>query len=42
VDDFTIDEKNKIISTPACMLTGNISEVASGIEKLALKILEWI
>ena len=41
VGDLSVDEENKIISTPAYMLAGKISEAASGIEKLVLKILEW-
>ena len=41
VNDFTVDEENKIASTPAYMLAGNISEAASGIEKLVHRILEW-
>ena len=42
VDDFIVDEENKIVSTPAYMLAGNISEAASGIEKLVHKIMEWV
>ena len=38
VDDFIVDEENKIVSTPAYMLAGNISEAARGIEKLVKKI----
>ena len=41
VENLSIDEESKIISTPAYMLAGNISEAASGIEKLVLKVLEW-
>ena len=41
VDDFIVDEENKIVSTPAYMLANNISEAASGIEKLVQKILSW-
>jgi len=41
VNDFTVDEENKIVSTPAYMLAGDISEAASGIEKLVHRILEW-
>ena len=33
VTEFVIDEKNKIISTPAYMLAGNISEAYEGIDK---------
>ena len=42
VDDFIVDEENKIVSTPAYMLAGSISEAASGIEKLVQKIVSWI
>ena len=42
VDDFIVDEENKIVSTPAYMLADNISEAASGIEKLVHRILEWV
>ena len=42
VDDFIVDEENKIVSTPAYMLAGSISEAASGIEKLVQKILTWV
>ena len=41
-DDFIVDEENKIVSTPAYMLAGNISEAASGIEKLVHRILKWV
>lgn len=40
VRDFVVDEKNKIVSTPAYMLGQRISEVAEGIEKLVNKVLE--
>ena len=39
VDNFVLDQENKIVSTPAYMLAGNISEAAAGIEKLVHKIL---
>jgi enhancing lycopene biosynthesis protein 2 len=42
VDDFIVDEENKIVSTPAYMLADNISEAALGIEKLVHRILEWV
>lgn len=42
VDEIVVDKKNKIISTPAYMLGPSISCVASGIEKLVLKILAMI
>ena len=41
VDDFVVDEENKIASTPAYMLASSISEAASGIEKLVQQILAW-
>ena len=42
VDDFIVDEENKIVSTPAYMLAGSIAEAASGIEKLVHRTLEWV
>jgi len=42
VDDCIVDEENKIVSTPAYMLAGNISEAASGIEKLVHQIMKWV
>lgn len=33
VTEFVVDEKNKLISSPAYMLAGRISEAATGIEK---------
>ena len=41
IDDFIVDEGNKIVSTSAYMLAGKISEAASGIEILVYKILNW-
>lgn len=40
VKDFVIDEKNKIVTTPAYMLGQRISDVAEGIEKLVNAVLE--
>ncbi len=40
VDDVVIDQENKIVTTPAYMLAGRISEAAAGIEKLVRTILE--
>ena len=40
VDEFVVDEAHKVVSTPAYMLAGNISEAASGIRKLVSKVLE--
>jgi enhancing lycopene biosynthesis protein 2 len=42
VKDFTVDEKNKIVTSPAYMLGQNIPEVAEGIEKTVKKLLEMI
>ena len=42
VDDCIVDEENKIVSTPAYMLAGNISEAAFGIEKLVHQIMKWV
>ncbi|MBL4909496.1 MAG: isoprenoid biosynthesis glyoxalase ElbB [Alteromonadaceae bacterium] len=39
VDEIVMDEKNKVISTPAYMLAGNIGEAAQGINKLIEKLL---
>lgn len=40
VSDIVIDEVNKVVSTPAYMLAGNISEAATGISKLVKKVIE--
>ena len=42
VDDCIVDEENKIVSTPAYMLARNISEAATGIEKLVHQIMKWV
>lgn len=42
VKEFVIDEENKIISTPAYMLAGNISEAAEGIEKTVKTLINMI
>lgn len=39
VNQFVVDEKHKIVSTPAYMLANNILEAASGIKKLVTKVL---
>jgi len=39
VDKFVVDEEHKVVSTPAYMLAGRISEAASGIEKLVEEVL---
>ncbi|HEX5035222.1 MAG TPA: isoprenoid biosynthesis glyoxalase ElbB, partial [bacterium] len=40
VREFHVDEKNKIVSTPAYMLATRVSEAAEGIEKLVNKVIE--
>lgn len=39
VDDFVVDKERKIVTTPAYMLAGRISEAAAGINKLVLEVL---
>lgn len=34
VDDIVIDQRNRLVTTPAYMLAGSIKEAAAGIEKL--------
>lgn len=38
-DSFVVDEDLKVVSTPAYMLAGRISEAAEGIEKLVQEVL---
>jgi enhancing lycopene biosynthesis protein 2 len=40
IDDIVVDSANKIVTTPAYMLDGRISEVSAGIAKLILKLQE--
>jgi enhancing lycopene biosynthesis protein 2 len=42
VSEFVVDRENKIISTPAYMLAGSISEAAEGIEKTVKALMEMI
>lgn len=42
VDDICVDEKNRIVTTPAYMLGPGIKEIAVGIEKLVKKVLSLI
>jgi enhancing lycopene biosynthesis protein 2 len=42
VHEIAVDQKNRIVSTPAYMLGPGIKDVASGIEKLVAKIMEMI
>ena len=39
VDDFIVDEQNKIVTTPAYMLARSLREAADGIEKLVVEVL---
>jgi len=41
-DKIVVDEKNKIVSTPAYVEAKSIKEAAEGIEKLVTKVLEMI
>lgn len=40
VTEIAVDAASKVVSTPAYMLAGRISEAADGIEKLVAKVLE--
>ncbi len=40
VHDIVVDEEHKLVTTPAYMLAGSISEAATGINRLVDKILE--
>jgi len=42
VRDFVVDKENKLISSPAYMLAGRISEAADGIEKTVKALIEMI
>jgi enhancing lycopene biosynthesis protein 2 len=42
VTEFVVDKENKLVSTPAYMLAGRISETAEGIEKAVKALLEMI
>jgi enhancing lycopene biosynthesis protein 2 len=42
VDMIHVDDKNKLVTTPAYMLGPGIKDVAVGIEKLANKVLELV
>lgn len=42
VSEFVIDRENKIVSTPAYMLAGCISDAATGIEKTVKAVIEMI
>lgn len=40
VTQFVVDKERKVVTTPAYMLAGNISEAASGIRKLVAKVID--
>ncbi|MDC5706190.1 isoprenoid biosynthesis glyoxalase ElbB [Vibrio europaeus] len=40
VDDIVVDEQNLVLSTPAYMLAENISQAASGIDKLVERLVK--
>jgi enhancing lycopene biosynthesis protein 2 len=42
VDGIVVDEKNRLVSTPAYMLAGDIAEAATGIEKAVKQLLAMI
>jgi enhancing lycopene biosynthesis protein 2 len=39
VEEFRVDEANRLVTTPAYMLAGRISEAATGIERLVSEVL---
>jgi enhancing lycopene biosynthesis protein 2 len=42
VEEIVVDEKHRLVTTPAYMLASSISEAASGINKLVDRILEMV
>ena len=42
VQEIVVDKDKKVVSTPAYMLAGRISEAADGIEKLVKKVIDLI
>lgn len=42
VEDIVVDEAKKVVTTPAYMLAGRISEAAAGINKLVDKVLSLV
>jgi len=40
VDEIVVDEANRIVTTPAYMLAGRISEVFDGVDKLVRKVVD--
>lgn len=41
VDSIAADDRMKIVSTPAYMLGPGIADIAAGIEKLVLQVIDW-
>ena len=42
VTEVHVDQRHKVVSTPAYMLGQNVLEVSKGIEKLVQTVVEWI
>ena len=42
VSEFVVDKDNKLVSSPAYMLAGSISEAAEGIEKTVTAVMEML
>ncbi len=42
VTEIHVDEKNKLVSTPAYMLGQNVLDVSKGIDGLVEQVIEWI
>ena len=42
MEEIVVDEAHQLVSTPAYMLAGSISEAAAGINKLVDRVLEMI
>ena len=42
VKEICVDEKNRLITTPAYMLARNIAEAHEGIRKLVAQVLQWV
>ena len=40
--EFRVDAENRIVTTPAYMLAGRISEAAEGIERLVAELLKMV
>jgi len=40
VDEIVVDEKNRIVTSPAYMLGSGIADVATGIQKLVEKVIQ--